>query len=64
MHGRELAEELVRTWPWARVLYVSGYAEDAIAEHGVLAPDLEFLPKPFTASDLGRKVRELLDAPG
>jgi CheY-like chemotaxis protein len=63
MHGRELAEELVRTWPRARVLYVSGYAEDAIVEHGVLAPDLEFLPKPFTASDLGRKVREVLDAP-
>ncbi len=60
MTGPQLVERL----PWkraaTRVLYVSGYAEDAIRWHGALSPGTELLPKPFTPETLTRKVRELL----
>jgi CheY-like chemotaxis protein len=60
--GRELARQLARSRPDTRVLYVSGYTDDAIVRHGVLEPGLVFLQKPFTPTALGRKVREVLDA--
>ena len=44
-----------------KVLYVSGYADESIVQHGVLEPGLAFLQKPFSADALARKVRELLD---
>ena len=47
-----------------RVLYVSGYSDDAIVHHGMLEPGLNVLQKPFTPAVLARKVREVLDAPG
>jgi response regulator RpfG family c-di-GMP phosphodiesterase len=62
--GAELAQRLKRTHPETRVLYVSGYADDAIGQHGVLAEDASFLAKPFTSESLVRKVREVLDAAG
>jgi len=63
MNGRELAQKLLPMRPEMRVLFMSGYSEEAIAHHGVLNPGTEFLQKPFTTEALIRKVREMLDAP-
>jgi len=61
--GRELARQLEKSRPETKVLYVSGYTDDAIVHHGMLEPGLNFLQKPFTPAVLARKVREVLDAP-
>jgi PAS domain S-box-containing protein len=60
--GRELARRLAATHPETKVLFVSGYTDDAIVHHGMLEPGLNYLQKPFTPATLGRKVREVLDA--
>jgi PAS domain S-box-containing protein len=59
--GRELARQLESHRPDVKVLYVSGYTDDAIVHHGMLEPGLNFLQKPFTPASLARKVREVLD---
>jgi two-component system cell cycle sensor histidine kinase/response regulator CckA len=61
MNGRELAERLHLTRPNMRVLYVSGYSDDAMLPNGVLDDDTAFLAKPITPQALLRKVREVLD---
>ena len=61
--GRELARRLAESRPDTRVLYMSGYTDDAIVQHGMLEPGLHFLQKPFTPAALARKLREVLDAP-
>ncbi|OLC06005.1 MAG: hypothetical protein AUH41_13780 [Gemmatimonadetes bacterium 13_1_40CM_66_11] len=60
--GRELARRLAEFRPETKILYVSGYTDDAIVHHGMLEPGLNFLQKPFTPAVLARKVREVLDA--
>jgi CheY-like chemotaxis protein len=61
MNGRELAERLSALRPGLKVLYVSGYTDDAIVRLGVLEASTPFLHKPFTPQALARKVREVLD---
>jgi PAS domain S-box-containing protein len=63
MSGGELARRLRTQRPATRVLYMSGYADDAIFRHGVPEEEIAFLQKPFTAAVLSRKVRDVLDAP-
>ena len=61
MNGRELAAEVERRAPGIRVLYMSGYTENAIMHHGRLDADAELLQKPFRRADLARAVRKVLD---
>ena len=59
--GREVAENLTRIHPELRVLYMSGYTDDAVVRHGILVEGNFFLQKPFTPYTLAHKVREVLD---
>jgi PAS domain S-box-containing protein len=61
MSGRELAGRLLERRPTTRVLYISGYSEDAIAQHGVLDAGTTLLAKPFTPDDLRRTVAAMLE---
>jgi CheY-like chemotaxis protein len=61
MSGKELAERLTLASPGIKVLYMSGYTDNAIVHHGTLDPGTNFIAKPFAAADLTRKVREVLD---
>jgi PAS domain S-box-containing protein len=61
LSGQQVAGRLVEARPDVRVVFTSGYNEDAIANHGVLRPGTAFLEKPFTAPDLARTLRGVLD---
>ena len=61
MSGRELAEILTAVEPRMRVLYMSGYTDDAVIRRGLLEPGMAFLPKPFTMEEVARVVRATLD---
>jgi len=63
MSGRELGREISRRGLARRVLYMSGYTDDAIVKHGVLEPGIAFIYKPFTLESLSVKLREVLDGP-
>jgi two-component system cell cycle sensor histidine kinase/response regulator CckA len=63
MGGPALAEQLLLSRPQLKVLYVSGYTDDAIIRHGVLEHGIPFLQKPFAPDELAHKVREALESP-
>ena len=60
--GRELANQLKARRPALRVLFMSGYTDDAVVRHGMLEPGLAYLEKPFRPAALLRKVREVLES--
>ena len=60
MSGRDMVRQLAATRPDTKVLYLSGYTEDAITSEGTIEPGTAFLQKPFTLQHLSRKVREVL----
>ncbi len=62
MSGNDMSRHLLAKRPDLPVLYMSGYTDDAIVQHGVLEPGINFIQKPFTPDALAVKVREVLDA--
>ncbi len=64
MSGAELARQLRLRMPDVRVLFVSGYTDDAVLRQGVLLSDVAFLQKPYGPAELAAKVRHVLDASG
>ena len=61
MTGRELAERLTALRPGLKVLFTTGYTQNAIVHNGIVDPGTAFLPKPFTLDQLARKVRAVID---
>ena len=62
MDGRKLADEIVQKRPGIKVLFSSGYTDDAIVRHGVLEPGIAFIQKPYRPKALARKIRDVLDS--
>lgn len=60
--GRELADRVKRLRPEIKILYMSGYTDQAVVHHGILESDAILLQKPFTLAALASKLRELLTA--
>jgi PAS domain S-box-containing protein len=63
MSGNVMAEWLKSTYPDLKILFTSGYIDDTIANHGLLAAGIDFVPKPYTPAILTHKVRRMLDTP-
>ena len=61
MSGRELAERITGTRPGVKLLYMSGYTDDAVVHHSVLEPGTAFIQKPFSPDSLARRVRDVLE---
>jgi len=61
--GLELADQLKSLRPKIKTLFMSGYTNDTIVNHGVLHPEMAFIHKPFTFNGMALKVRQILDAP-
>ena len=61
MGGSELAEKLTEIQPDLRILFTSGYTDDAVIRHNIIDADNNFIQKPFTFDSLTNKVREILD---
>jgi two-component SAPR family response regulator len=62
LNGRQLAEQASRRLPGVKILFISGYARNAIVHNGVLDPGVELLPKPFTMDSLARKLDQVLQS--
>ena len=63
LNGRQLAEEIKKRQPAAKVLFMTGYSRDAIVHQGRLDPGVDLIQKPLTRLALSSKIRDLLDAP-
>jgi two-component system, cell cycle sensor histidine kinase and response regulator CckA len=63
MNGRELYARLAPLRPDLKVLYMSGYTDNVILQHGVLEADIDFIQKPFSVQGLANKIRMILDRP-
>jgi len=64
LSGPELAEKCLKIRPELKVLYLSGYTERSIVNHGIVEDDISFLQKPFSSAALLQKVREVIDSEG
>ncbi|HSR51509.1 MAG TPA: response regulator [Acidobacteriota bacterium] len=62
MGGQELANNLSSRWPETKIIFMSGYSDEAISRQGVLKEGTAFIKKPFTADSLTRQIRRELDA--
>jgi hypothetical protein len=62
MNGRDLAEDVARRRPSVRLLYTSGYTENAVVHHGRLEPGVALLNKPYRKTELAQKLRDVLSA--
>ncbi|MBN1568045.1 MAG: PAS domain S-box protein [Acidobacteria bacterium] len=61
MNGFQLAEHLIRIHPGMKILYTSGYTDDAAGSQRIIEDDLNFIAKPYSLQDLAQRIRELLD---
>lgn len=64
LNGRQVAEAARALRPGLRILFVTGYAENAVLNHGHIARGMEVLTKPFAVEELGRRVTALMQQPG
>ena len=64
INGRKLADKAVEMLPGLKVLFTTGYTQNAVVHNGMLDPGVAFLPKPFTLQQLARKVRQVMDGGG
>ena len=63
MNGPELHQRLLKTHPGLKVIYMSGYTDNVIVQHGVLEIGINFIQKPFAVNDLSNKIEAVLNAP-
>lgn len=61
MNGPALVDELRRSRPHLRALFISGYTSDAVLERGISEAEVAFVQKPFTSEELASRLRQLLD---
>jgi CheY-like chemotaxis protein len=64
LNGKDLADAVVQRWPKTKVVFMSGYTQDAIVHQGQIDAGVLLLNKPFRKSDLAQILRQALDGPG